>query len=114
MWWYGIYTDDRCSLSDAFQCLVCLQAAGLFACCNHAHASDSASEINVHAVNSGSILAAWQQSNHAQKKHLLDMLVRQVHDISEEEAQALPDKDVDISGLYDRVLSWINTKVGRK
>ena len=64
-------------------------------------------------MHSGCLLAAWQQSNHSQKKHLLNLLVRKVHDISEEEAQALPDKDVDTNGFYDKVLSWINTKMGR-
>lgn len=41
------------------------------------------------------------------------MLVRKVHDISEEEAQALPDKDADTVGLYDQVVSWLNTKLSR-
>lgn len=67
----------------------------------------------VHAAHSGCLLAAWQQSNHSQKRHLLNLLVRKVHDISEEEAQALPEKDVDTNGFYDKFLSWVNTKLGR-
>lgn len=65
------------------------------------------------AVHSGCLLTAWQQSSHSQKRHLLNLLVRQVHDISEEEAQALPEKDLDTNGCYDKVLNWLNTRLGR-
>ena len=66
------------------------------------------------AGHSGCLLAAWQQSNHAQKKALLTLLVKKVHEISEEEAQSLPDKDLDTTGFYDKLLSWFNTKLGTR
>lgn len=66
------------------------------------------------AAHAGCLLAAWQQSNHSQKKHLLNLLVRQVHDISEDEAQALPDKDADRNSFYDKVVSWVNAKTSRR
>ena len=43
----------------------------------------------------------------------MNLLVRKVHDISEEEAQALPDKDIDTNSFYDKVVSWWNSKLTR-
>ena len=44
---------------------------------------------------------------------MLNLLVSKVLVISEEEAQALPDKDDDTVGRYDQIISWFNTKFSR-
>lgn len=51
----------------------------------------------------GCILDAWQQGDRMQRSKLLDQLVRVLQSVSEEEAQALPDKDPERRSLYDRV-----------
>ena len=55
----------------------------------------------------GSIQAAWQQGGHMQRNLLLDQLVRVLQNVSEEEAQALPDKDPEVPGMYDKLCSMM-------
>ena len=55
----------------------------------------------------GCILEAWQHGDRMQRSKLLDQLVRVLQSISEEEAQALPDKDPERPGMYDRVCSLL-------
>ena len=49
------------------------------------------------------ILEAWQHGDDAQRSKLLDQLVRVLQSVSEEEAQALPDKDPEVPGMYDKL-----------
>ena len=55
----------------------------------------------------GSIQAAWGQGNHVQCNKLLDQLARQLQNVSEDEAQALPDKDPEVPGMYDKLCSMM-------
>lgn len=58
-------------------------------------------------VLSDSIQAIWQQGNRKQRVALLDQLVRVLQSISEEEAQAIPDKDPERPGLYDQICNTL-------
>ena len=53
-------------------------------------------------------MTAWEQSNHGQRKQLLDLLVDQLHAIPEEVAQALEVKDPEVVGFYDRLCNLFN------
>ena len=55
----------------------------------------------------GSIQAVWQQGDHKQRNLLLDQLVKVLQNVSEEEAQALPDKDPEVPGMYDKLCSMM-------
>ncbi len=55
----------------------------------------------------GSILAFWQQADRRQRVILLNQLVRKLQNIPEEEAQAIPDKDPERPGVYDRMCSML-------
>ena len=57
------------------------------------------------ALSSGSIQEEWQQGDHMQRNKLLNQLVRVLQNVSEEEAQALPDKDPETPGMYDKLCS---------
>ena len=55
------------------------------------------------SISTGCVLEAWQHGDRAQRHKLLDQLVRVLQNVTEEEAQALPDKDPERPGVYDRV-----------
>ena len=57
--------------------------------------------------HAGSIQAAWQQGDRAQRTLLLNSLVRVLQNISEEEAQALSGKDPERPGLYDKLCNTL-------
>ena len=59
------------------------------------------------ATGAGSIEEAWRQGDRQQRNLLLNQLVRVLQSISEEEAQALPDKDPERPGLYDKLCSMM-------
>lgn len=58
-------------------------------------------------VCAGSIQAAWRQGDHVQRNKLLDQLARVLQNVSEDEAQALPDKDPEVPGMYDKLCSMM-------
>jgi len=58
-------------------------------------------------VNAASIQTSWQQADRKQRVALLNQLVRKLQNISEEEAQAIPDKDPERPGLYDKMCSML-------
>lgn len=55
----------------------------------------------------GCIQAAWRQGDHVQRNKLLDQLARVLQNVSEDEAQALPDKDPEVPGMYDKLCSMM-------
>ena len=52
-------------------------------------------------------MTAWQSSNSRQQKDLIDELARVVQNISETDAQELPDKDPDVPGIHDKLHSLL-------
>ena len=56
------------------------------------------------AFSAGSLLAAWQGSNsHAQRRDVISWISKRVQDITENDAQALNDKDPEHAGFYDEL-----------
>ncbi len=58
-------------------------------------------------MHAASIQASWQQADRKQRVALLNQLVRKLQNISEEEAQAIPDKDPERPGFYDKMCSML-------
>ncbi len=56
-------------------------------------------------VCAASIQTVWQQADRKQRVALLNQLVRKLQNISEEEAQAITNKDPESPGVYDRLCS---------
>ncbi|KAL3133727.1 hypothetical protein ABBQ32_008217 [Trebouxia sp. C0010 RCD-2024] len=63
--------------------------------------------LSISGCETGSIVAAWQQGDRKRRSLLLNQLVRVLQSISEEEAQALPDKDPERQGVYDKFCSMM-------
>ncbi|DBA75054.1 TPA: hypothetical protein ACH3X1_010389 [Trebouxia sp. C0004] len=55
-----------------------------------------------------SIQTVWQQADRKQRVALLNQLVRKLQNISEEEAQAITNKDPESPGIYDRMCSMFH------
>ena len=58
-------------------------------------------------MHAASIQTSWQQVDRKQRVALLNQLVRKLQNISEEEAQAIPEKDPERPGLYDKMYSML-------
>lgn len=55
----------------------------------------------------GSLMEVWQSSSWAQQTSLLNQLAKLMQNISETEAQDLPDKDPDVPGLHDSLYTLL-------
>ena len=62
----------------------------------------------------GCLLAAWQNSkSHGQKRDVISWISKKVQEVSEADAQALPDLDPDHAGFYDELCSKLTCCSGR-
>lgn len=64
-------------------------------------------------MNAGSLMSAWQTSkSHSQRADVILWISRKVQEITEDDAQALHDRDPDHPGLYDEVCSRLSRCAG--
>ena len=58
-------------------------------------------------MHTASMQTSWQQADRKQRVALLNQLVRKLQNKSEVERQAIPDKDPERPGLYDKMYSML-------
>jgi len=57
----------------------------------------------------GSLMAAWQSSNsHGQKREVISWISKKVQEITEDDAQALDERDPEHPGFYDEICNKMN------
>ena len=59
-------------------------------------------------------MAAWQSSrSHGQRRDIISWISKKVQEVTEDDAQALDNKDPEHPGLYDEVCNRVTCCTGR-